>query len=151
MLFVLPREFRLLRVRFRGSRRFCEEQREEEEKDEERERRSASMSSSRIAHGGMRAFARFFRVCVCVRTEERACFFEEIYTKQNRFYYTKATSQQPAGANRRRRNSLKSQRDGFKIKQRGADDFTLPHLSGFYFLSFFFFRNEHDWIDIRRF
>lgn len=95
------------------------------------------------------------RVCVrvCARTEERACFFEEIYlyTKQNRFYYTKATSQQPAGANRRRRNSLKSQRDGFKIKQRGADDFTLPHLSGFYFLSSFFFRNEHDWIDIRRF
>lgn len=98
-----------------------------------------------------RLCAFFSSVCVCVRTEERACFFEEIYTKQNRFYYTKATSQQPAGANRRRRNSLKSQRDGFKIKQRGADDFTLPHLSGFYFLSFFFFRNEHDWIDIRRF
>ena len=75
VLFILPREFWLLRVRFRGSRRFCEEQREEEEEEdeEERERRSASMSSSRIAHGGMRAFARFLRVrvCVCARTEER--------------------------------------------------------------------------------
>lgn len=153
MLFVLPREFRLLRVRFRGSRRFCEEQREEDE--EERERRSASISSSRIAHGWMRAFARFFPcvcVCVCARTEERACFFEEIYTQNKTDFITqKRQAKQPAGANRRRRNSLKSQRDGFKIKQRGADDFTLPHLSGFYFLSFFFFRNEHDWIDIRRF
>jgi hypothetical protein len=73
VFFILPREFRLLRVRFRGSRRFCEEQREEEE--EERERRSASMSSSRIAHGGMRALARFFPcvcVCVCVHVRKSA-------------------------------------------------------------------------------
>lgn len=91
-------------------------------------------------------------VCVCARTEERACFFEEIYTQNKTDFITqKRQAKQPAGANRRRRNSLKSQRDGFKIKQRGADDFTLPHLSGFYFLSSFFFRNEHDWIDIRRF
>ena len=100
MLFVLPREFRLLRVRFRGSRRFCEEQREEDE--EERERRSASMSSSRIAHGWMRAFARFFPcvcVCVCVhvRKSARVSLKRFIHKTKQIFYYTKATSQTTRG------------------------------------------------------